>query len=98
MRLHHLPVVFIEEIASPILIRCAITQEVIDDHQDAMADGDSRAFGSAPGGDATIRRGQRGLLAMGSGRGCLNQESASVGIPLAGLATESLARTFMIAR
>jgi hypothetical protein len=43
MLLDHLPVMFIEVGASQVLIGPTVTQQVIHNDQDAMADGDGRA-------------------------------------------------------
>ncbi|SRR6266852_2761563 len=78
--LDHLPIVLIEVVATQVLIRPAVTQQVLDDDQDTMTDCNGSALGSASCGDATILRGQIGVLAMSGGVGGLDQEPTGVGI------------------
>src|ERR1700676_3319188 len=54
--LDHLLIVFVEVIAAQVLIGAAVAQQMIDDDQDTMANGDRRAFGSAARSDAAILR------------------------------------------
>ena len=95
--LDHLPIVFVEVIAAQVLIGAAVTQQMIDDDQDTMADRDGGALGSASSGDAAVLRRQVGVLAVGGGVSGLDEELTRVGIAFPGLATESHTRTFMVA-
>src|SRR5512142_91812 len=97
MFLDHLPIVFVEVIAAQVLIGATVAQEMIDDDQDAVANSDRRTFGAAARGDAAILCRQIRLLAMSGGVSSLDEEPTRVGIALAGLATEPLARALMIA-
>jgi len=96
--LDHLPIVFVEVVAAQVLIGAAVAQEMIDDDQDTMANGDRRALGSAARSDAAVLGREVGVLAVSGGVGSLDQEPTRVGIAFTCLAAEPLARTFMIAR
>ena len=65
MLLDHLPIVLIEVVAPEIVVGAAVAQQMIDDDQDAMADRDGSALGSASRSDAAVLRRQIGVFAMG---------------------------------
>jgi hypothetical protein len=91
-----LTVTLIKEIAPQIVIRLLFKQHMVDDDHNAMGNGHSRTFGSAPTGDAAVLGRQIAVLAVSCRMSGLDQEASQPGIALTGLTTEPLASTFII--
>ena len=84
--LHDLSISFIEIIAPQIFIHTAITQQMIDNHQNAVSNRNSRFLCPSASGNATILGSQIGIFAVRSRVSSLNEELACIGIAFACLA------------
>jgi hypothetical protein len=65
--------------------------------QNAMTNGNGCLLGPSTTGDAAILRRQIGILAMGSGMSCLDQQLTGVRIAFSRFSREAFASTFVVA-
>ena len=81
-----LTIALVEVVAAQIAVDRALRQQVVDDDQDGVGDGDGRLRPAAAGCQAPVLRRQVGALGAGGGVGGLDQAGPQPGTALAGRA------------
>src|SRR5215212_7192544 len=99
MPLDCLAVALVASVGASLLIDAGrVSQQVIDDAQDRMPDGDGRALLAPPGRQAPVLRLQGGSFSPAGCLGRFGQGSAQPRAPLAGLSAQLPASTLTVAR
>ncbi|HEY1351551.1 MAG TPA: hypothetical protein VGF67_18180 [Ktedonobacteraceae bacterium] len=95
--LDELPIPFVDVLASQVLGRGAITQEVRDDHEDAVSHRHRCFLCASSGRNPTILGGKRGVVAVRSSVSRLNEHLTGRRVAFARLAGKAFACTFLMA-
>lgn len=96
--LHALSLQLVEIRDAALVVGLPPGQEVVDDHQDGVPEGDERALLTPPGGDAAILGGEVGVLGLARDVGDLDERLAQRLVALARLAAQAFAAALGVAR
>src|SRR5688572_18151883 len=84
-------------VRAEILVLGAVLEEVVDDDEDGVADGDDGALLPAPGHELAVVRGEVGVTGARGGPGGFGEGTAQPGTALAGAGLPALAGTDVLA-